>query len=607
MEAAQALYFGPDGRRLYGVLHPPAASARPVNQGWLFLAAWGEERDTAGRVVCELAEALAARGYWCLRYDPAGNGNSQGDFADVTAEDHLRDLPLAVAELEARAGVPCGGLFGLRCGASLAVRARAHYGWELPLVLWEPLPEGARYAEELLRTVMATRLAARAEQVTREDLRRELAAGDRLAVRGHALTQAGLDALQAVDLLNEPLAGQGPSLVIQIDRRPGRKPRPALERLVARLGACGETRFVQAHGPLPWVLTNTEYDVRPPALFGPTLDWVDAHAADRVPLAPSLPAADVATGERHPERTVAIRLEGHVIRGILHEPTTREPGAPLVVMPVTSALFQVRLARTLGAIGWASLRFDPRGKGDSDGHLDYSTVAQMHFAVQSGLLQLDLDAVVRFATDALGYRGTIPVGICGDAVTAVFHAANAPGVLGLAPLELPLLTTHQRKRECPSSRLRHLLAARVFARGTRRGEQVRRFLYRAQWVYRGAWEMARRLATRDRNTSLAHTIAGRLGERANEPLVAALAGCVERRLPMLLLYGSQRMDGPSGFDRVLPLLEKAHAEGARRIRHRLIDGADHHFSTPEHSEEARREIIAWLTSPGQPWNGASSP
>jgi hypothetical protein len=132
---------------------------------------------------------------------------------------------------------------------------------------------------------------------------------------------------------------------------------------------------------------------------------------------------------------------------------------------------------------------------------------------------------------------------------------------------------------------------------------VRRLLVRARWVYRGAWELTRRLAARDGNTGLVHTIAGRLGERANEPLVAALVSCVERQLPMLFLYGSQRMDGPSGFDRILPLLEEAHRDGARRIRHRLVDGADHHFSAPEHSEEARREIIAWLTAPAQPWNG----
>src|SRR5881398_3691346 len=72
------------------------------------------------------------------------------------------------------------------------------------------------------------------------------------------------------------------------------------------------------------------------------------------------------------EQAISIECEGDALVGILHEPTSpAEVGVVVIVggpqYRVGSHRQFVLLARTLAAAGFAVLRFDYRGMGDSSG------------------------------------------------------------------------------------------------------------------------------------------------------------------------------------------------------------------------------------------------
>lgn len=83
---------GHDGLRLSGILHPAVGPER----GTVVLAhCFTCSKEF--KILAWLSRELSARGYTCLRFDFAGLGESQGDFADTTLSTDVADL-LAAAE-----------------------------------------------------------------------------------------------------------------------------------------------------------------------------------------------------------------------------------------------------------------------------------------------------------------------------------------------------------------------------------------------------------------------------------------------------------------------------------------------------------------------------
>ena len=139
-------FFPGQAGPLYGTFHAAAGAARTAV---LVFPPFGEERKCAWRLLTLTARALATAGCDVLRFDYRGTGDSHGDPGRATLADWEDDGRRALATLRGLSAAPRVLLLGARLGANLAARAAAT-GSDA-LVLWEPLPNGADFLDELLR------------------------------------------------------------------------------------------------------------------------------------------------------------------------------------------------------------------------------------------------------------------------------------------------------------------------------------------------------------------------------------------------------------------------------------------------------------------------
>lgn len=124
------------GRTLRGVLHLPAGSAAPAA---VLCHGFGGNRAEFGYTFVRLAERLVDRGIAAYRFDFAGCGDSDGDFADLTVSDQVAQVvaildalaahPAVDAERLSLMGMSLGGLTAQLAAARRPVRS---------LALWAP-------------------------------------------------------------------------------------------------------------------------------------------------------------------------------------------------------------------------------------------------------------------------------------------------------------------------------------------------------------------------------------------------------------------------------------------------------------------------------------
>ncbi|MDM0043199.1 alpha/beta hydrolase [Variovorax dokdonensis] len=142
-------YFGPSGRRLYGVYHA-AAPGKPARGGVVVAAPFGHEAIRVHRFNRLLADRLSRQGIPVLRFDYFGTGDSAGSDEDANMDQWAADLREAHRELLRRIGDLPVTWFGERLGASVALRAAAQsFPRVRRLVLWEPVFDGRAYLAEL--------------------------------------------------------------------------------------------------------------------------------------------------------------------------------------------------------------------------------------------------------------------------------------------------------------------------------------------------------------------------------------------------------------------------------------------------------------------------
>lgn len=234
-------------RRLFGVLHSP--ERKDVSLGFVFCHPFAEEKLWTHRVFVSFARELARRGIAVLRFDFMGHGDSDGHFGESTVDTRLDNIHTAVEYLKTEVpAVNRIGFLGLRFGATLAALAAERRVDVTHLLLWEPIVDGGRYMQEMLRGNLTAQLANFGKvSETREQLVEKMKAGQPVNVDGYEITHALFDQISAIKLLEHEKRFPGACEIVQIGKE-GQPPRPELQRLKdsyknARLQAAVEEPF----------------------------------------------------------------------------------------------------------------------------------------------------------------------------------------------------------------------------------------------------------------------------------------------------------------------------------------------------------------------------
>ncbi|MBG6080398.1 hydrolase 2, exosortase A system-associated [Rubrivivax gelatinosus] len=261
---------GPLGRR-FALHHRPAG---PVRGLVVHVHAFAEEMNKSRRMVAMQARALASAGCAVLQLDLLGCGDSDGDFGDAAWARWVEDVQAAARWLQDQH--PTSGalplwLWGMRAGSLLAAEAAAALaaaGQPCHLLLWQPTPQGRLLLQQFLRLKAASELLAGQARAAMEQLRTELAAGQRIEIAGYELSPELCAGMERATLPPPP----GPAgRLVWLETSPVETPTlaPAGAATMASWRQAGWTVDAAAvRGPAFWQTTEIE---DAPALIEATL------------------------------------------------------------------------------------------------------------------------------------------------------------------------------------------------------------------------------------------------------------------------------------------------------------------------------------------------
>lgn len=265
------VFFENGSYRLFGVVHQPVGT--PSGAAWVFCHPFAEEKLWAQRVYVSFARTLAARGAWVMRFDAMGNGDSEGQFSAASVDTMLSDIDCAIRYLEGVSGISVRiGLLGLRFGATLAALAAERSPKVGALVLWEPIVDGAKYMQEMLRINLTTQSAVYKEiRHNREALVRMMRNGATVNIDGYELAYPCYEQATAVNLKEGRKRFAGPCLIVQI----GKDGQPVHPDLMLLQGTYPAGDLQSAVEEPFWKEIKRWYRAAP-NLFDTTLAWMAA-------------------------------------------------------------------------------------------------------------------------------------------------------------------------------------------------------------------------------------------------------------------------------------------------------------------------------------------
>lgn len=285
----QSRFIGAEGKRLYAMLHTPVeAEGGGSPRGLVCCAPFAEEAETSLKVMSEFARFAAARGYWTLRFDYHGCGDSGGDYEEATLQSRIADIVTASRFLGERIGGPVS-LMGLRLGATLALLASVRLTDVRGLILWEPIARPDRYVSNFMRTHLMAEAQLTGRNIgARENMVRELRSGNTVHVLGYPLSAECYQ--EFVECDPGGVLGRAPTsrrLVVAIGAK--KRQRNDLDLFLEhQAGGSAETTFFYAEERPFWIDPNDTWrELRfwkgHEGLFSRSIDWLDGAVSGKRP------------------------------------------------------------------------------------------------------------------------------------------------------------------------------------------------------------------------------------------------------------------------------------------------------------------------------------
>jgi pimeloyl-ACP methyl ester carboxylesterase len=544
----------------FGWFHEAAGPAPAGDRGVVLCASLGYEEICTHRALRDMAMRLADAGFAVLRFDYPGTGDSLGSDEDPgRLEALLGSIRAAVRTLRATAGLRHVALAGLRMGALLAAGAGADAD---ELVLMAPPSSAAGWLREQLALA---RLAGEAE------------AGPALRACGFTTTAETASALRGFRPLVAP-ANLSRRILVLDD--PDRFPEsPASAALRAR----GAEVTTEPFEGLPALLQDARLSETPFAAIETVARWLTPAAGDAG--WPRMVPKAVLSAPGFTEQPAAIAGTA-LLSGVLCLPDAPLPGAPATVLLNTGAnrrigygRLAVDVARRLAQAGYASLRLDVAGVGDSDARPGGGRVVYTDAAV--GDVQAAIDALA-----LAGWSRVVLAGVCSGAHLA-FHTALADTrVAGMVMMNLQRLYWREGDSLELAPRRARIRATDFYLRGLLQPSTWRRLAagdVDTAAVISGLFSRYRERLTALLDPLLRRRTAGRVRSAADFRTLA------QRGVRALLAYGA---DDP-GLDE----LKYHFGHGGRLLRRhahtdlRIVPDADHNLSVPS-ARVAFAELLA---------------
>ena len=398
---------------------------------------FAEEMHKSRRMVAVQARQLAAAGFAVLQVDLTGCGDSWGDFHDAGWERWIADATCALQWLRERdVSVPCW-LWGLRLGATLAVDLSTRLAGIAGVVLWQPVTNGELFLNQFLRIKLASEMLSEGQAHTgTRQLREQLKAGDPVEVGGYLLAAELAESIGGLRLerMVPPCPVAWIDVVADVQNPVALASQNVMQAWIEQGCNLSSERVT---GEPFW---TTQEITECPALLDVTLDAMERlwRSLSFIPSPQSLsPLGRGAFLTYHYsnkglkrewlEWPVVFDCQDERLVGVMASPA-EQPATTGVLIVVGGSQYRAGshrqftlLARDLAEVGIASLRFDYRGMGDSEGD-------------QRPFDQVDAD--IAAAIDALmdqvpGLRSVIIWGLCDAASAALIYAHRDPRISGL--------------------------------------------------------------------------------------------------------------------------------------------------------------------------------
>lgn len=266
----EPFFFDNGSYKLFGVLHRPESQLNEL--GFVFVHPFAEEKLWTHRVLVSFARELSKRGYPVLRFDFMGHGDSEGNFEDSSVETRLSDIKGAIHTLKEKStSINEIGLLGLRFGASLAALAAEQEKDIYKLILWEPIIDGSKYMQEMLRINLTTQTAVYKEiRHNRDALVQMMKEGSTVNIDGYEIMYDLFEQASLINLVQDKMSYSRDCLIVQISRRE-QKIKKDLDDLTTKYS---NADIVLAIEEPFWKEIKIFYSIAE-NLFGDTLKWLE--------------------------------------------------------------------------------------------------------------------------------------------------------------------------------------------------------------------------------------------------------------------------------------------------------------------------------------------
>jgi peptidoglycan/xylan/chitin deacetylase (PgdA/CDA1 family)/alpha-beta hydrolase superfamily lysophospholipase len=573
------LWIGGGKSALFGLLHTPGAAAGRRAAAVVVVPPLGYEAICAHRALKSLAERLAERGFFALRYDHPGAGDSAGEATDGITVTILLDGVARVIETAKR---ECATdrvvLVGLRAGALLALKAAEGRADVSSLVLWAPPPTGRSYVREL-RALGGFGAAERSNAARVEE------------VAGFAYSPEMLEDLAELDAPRITPPKTATILIVPRDDVPA----PPLHAL----GPWASAAELQAW-PGYADTVRDPHDVRlPEILLDGVAEWIEKRNPRTLPGTRSVEARPRVELESRRdsnrsivEQAVCFGPEQRLF-GIVTLPDQPTASGPCVLWLNAGATHRVGMnnnyvsfARAWAERGVTSLRFDASGLGDSA-----ALAPDRENILYSPEMVADVKSAMDFMEQACGTHRFVLAGLCAGGYAA-FHTALADERVTAAMIINPQTFDWRPGDSLAIERRRAYRAANWYRRSALRLESWQKAL-------RGEVDLLRvgKLLA-DRLSAYVHSRAAALrrGNSANT-LAAAFDRLCSRGTQVLLVYSAEDPGLDHLRDELGSALERLEQNSCFALE--VVGGADHTFSTLKNQQKLRTCLSGHLSR----WHG----